>query len=141
MPLPLGLIDRSGTEHYDIHFVCLSCMLYTMHALHHAGTMIVNKDATEQSVTFFFILHSVIVNIIGEHEQCMTLSQWRIQGGGGPNRPRPPFFWPIFVFLADFCYYWARHRGIWIPGPPPPPLFTDPGSASAFVCMLCKISY
>ena len=42
-------------------------------------------------------------------------------GGGGPNRPRPPFFRPIFVvFFADFCYFRARHRGIWIPAPPPP---------------------
>ena len=56
--------------------------------------------------------------------------QWRIQGE--PNRPPPPplfgrsaapaplffffFFWPI---LANFR---ARHRGIWIPAPPPPPL-------------------
>ena len=54
--------------------------------------------------------------------------QWRIQGGGRIGRA-PLFFRPIFVFLADFCYFRARHRGIWIPGPPP--LFTDPGSASA----------
>ena len=57
-----------------------------------------------------------------------TPLQWRIQGG--PNRPRPPppFSADFFFFLADFCYFRARHRGIWIPGHP---LFTDPGSASA----------
>ena len=37
--------------------------------------------------------------------------------GRGPPPPNPPFFRPIFVFLADFCYFRARHRGIWIPGP------------------------
>ena len=65
--------------------------------------------------------------------QCVTLSyqlwnQWRIQGGGA-NRPRSPLFSADFCFLADFFYFRARHQRIWIPGPPPP-LFTDPGSAS-----------
>ena len=40
--------------------------------------------------------------------------------GGRIGRGPPPFFRPIFVFFADFCYFRARHRGIWIPGPPPP---------------------
>ena len=37
---------------------------------------------------------------------------------GGRIGRGPPFFWPIFVFLEDFFYFRARHRGIWIPGPP-----------------------
>ena len=60
-------------------------------------------------------------------------NQWRIQGGGGAESAAAPLFSADFCFLADFCYFRARHRGIWIPRrpPPPPPLFTDPGSASA----------
>ena len=61
----------------------------------------------------------------------------RGSSGGAESAAAPPLFRPIFVFLADFCYFRARHRGIWIAGlqqqqklSPPPPLFTDPGSAS-----------
>ena len=73
-----------------------------------------------------------IVQIL--HAYCMYRAG-KVGGGGTVADPGgrigrgPPFFRPIFVFLADFCYFRARHRGIWIPGPPPP-LFTDPGSAS-----------
>ena len=66
------------------------------------------------------------------HQCTIILShQWRIRGGeSAAAPPPPPFFWPIFVFLADFFFsFRARHRGIWIPGPPfsqilDPPLVT-----------------
>ena len=53
-------------------------------------------------------------------------------GGGGPNRPRPPppFFRPIFVFLAYFGRFsGAASRNL----DSRPPLFTDPGSATAYM--------
>ena len=56
------------------------------------------------------------------HVDRWILKQWRIQGGGG----RP--------FLADFCFF---GRFLFILGAASrnldsrPPLFTDPGSASA----------
>ena len=40
------------------------------------------------------------------------------RGGAESAAAPPPLFRPIFFFGADFCYFRARHRGIWIPGPP-----------------------
>ena len=57
--------------------------------------------------------------------------QWRIQGGGGRigRGPPPP------LFSADFCFFWpilADFRGAeWRNLDSRPPLFTDPGSATA----------
>ena len=49
-------------------------------------------------------------------------NQWRIQGGGGPNRPRPPLLSDDLNFFGRFFFFFfcLRHPGIWIPGPPPP---------------------
>ena len=58
--------------------------------------------------------------------------QWRIQGGGGgPNRPRPPppFSGRFLFFLALFVIFGRGIEEFGFPAPPPP-LFTDPGSAS-----------
>ena len=61
----------------------------------------------------------------GHRNKLTIISQVSVvdPGGGGANRPRPPpppFFGRFLFFLADFCYFRARHRGIWIPPPPPP---------------------
>ena len=58
-------------------------------------------------------------------------NQWRIQGGGGGRigRGPPPFFWPIFYFFFGrfLLFSGAASRNL----DSRPPLFTDPGSASA----------
>ena len=49
-------------------------------------------------------------------------------GGGAESAAAPPFFRPIFFFWPIFVIF---GRGIEEFGfPPPPPLFTDPGSTS-----------
>ena len=49
--------------------------------------------------------------------------------GGGRIGRGPPFFRPIFVFLAYFGRFsGAESRNL--DSRPPPPLFTDPGSAT-----------
>ena len=48
---------------------------------------------------------------------------------GGPNRPRPPLFSADFCFFGRFLLFsGATSRNL--DSRPPPPLFTDPGSAS-----------
>ena len=43
------------------------------------------------------------------------------RGGGRRISRGPPLFSANICFLADFFLFRARHRGIWIPAPPPPP--------------------
>ena len=60
--------------------------------------------------------------------------QWRIEGVAELAAAPPPFFRLIFVFLADFFFFRAEHRGIWIPGPPFLQILDPPLDAMLYTC-------
>ena len=64
----------------------------------------------------------LVILVSFSQEKLPHTLQWRIQGGGGPNRPRPP----LFLLFSGAASKNLDSR-------PPPPLFTDPGSASALI--------
>ena len=125
-PAPPPLFTDPGSASDPVAWQCSNQCILSFNFIQkkNVGRVMFTRDCSwtmtllhdNVAINAFYLSISFIQKNVGRVMFTRDCS-WTITLSGGsrgwPNRPRPP------LFLADFCYFHARHRGIWIPGPPP----------------------